>query len=1365
MVNKSRKIKLELVLIIILLSGLLIALGGFLDKALSADSIYYSVIRRLSVGSQVTWVDGNNRSYMFPSVNNMQVFDENDDYLFTFGGVGTPDQQIVSVESVVTNDTHIYIMDSSDGYIKKYDLDGNFVARNSSTLMVVTDMAFDSSGNLYALDSDVDRMYIFDSNLSQLSFWVAPSESSDFEFTPDGSLIIFSDYDNCRLTVYNPSGVFQYYVGRDYANPEMNCPSSVSTLFTDYMLISDQLVDEIQAYQFDDWSLVSTMDMESVNSDSIRGPIRSNINGRLYFPTVSETLELDILRVQYIEGDDLLPPEIVLEELPTEETEDRNVLVTGTTTDQYSTIQRVQYSVGVDSLDWYDCSASDGDFDEAIEAFSCNINPELIKIGENIIYIQSFDDKNNYTIQDEYYVTARIMGIPPSIELDVSPGAVFTVKRPLLSGTSTENVSTVTMVEYQVDYHTEEWKQCSAKDGRFDSSVEEFACYISPAITNSNHRIYFRATDRAGNVQTESNYEYVEITVNGHDELLPRYLVNSIPEHDSNEYADFNNVSDYVEDSEGNYYIANRAKWELRKYSSTDELIYSKTGTLFGENYFSNPYYLALDSEENLYVYNNYIYNGFGLGEVSIFDKNGRFLSTWSNNRQMCANDMIYANGKILIANNCLSRIDVYSKEGVYERSMGSYGVGDGNFLAISRLAVDSDWNIYVTDNYKLSVQVFTFSGSYIRKFGSSGSSLWQFGNWSSLNGITLDASNNVYVIDTAKNRIAQFDTAGNYNSQILYNYGLGPNEVSSGIYSLTLSRTGDFVIAESGLSFIALSGEIVKKFSSFAYTDYGLFNNVNAISVNGATQEIYILDPTNSVIRIYTKDMILLDEVNLFGLSYWTSILVDEDGYIYATGYESSQLIQKYSSEGVLIATFEDVGLCPSDTMIEFDQEGDIWISDPECSGRIFQFNQQGEYLSYLMSEYEFEGSYPWVTSFKVLSDNSLLVRQENDLYRIGEDNKVVSTYNILSVLGEHASVMSFETDFEDNIYLYDNTSKTMSVFDLNFNYLGMISDDPDFYSTIRYASLVDTDLERNMYIFDTMTNRLTKWTPNVRIYLVETNGSTVVEENGDDDSFEISLFGRPDKNVVINISTENQLATLSTSTLTFTPQNWFTPQTVTLTPKNNDVYHGDRSAYVEFSVYSQDQIFNKYPITDLRFTIKDDEPEPPVENSYEINTKGETVYRYVYTKVFSDSATSASTTATTTQDTTDNIPDALPSKIGEVLIKDENGIVVVGASVVLKIIESGTEMAKLDTDVNGIVKFYDINPSRYTLEVRYGNRFQSGEVDFSKLGELDIVRIEFSLIKESENTNILPILLVLSVIPIGVFFSWRRIPKWYVE
>jgi len=84
----------------------------------------------------------------------------------------------------------------------------------------------------------------------------------------------------------------------------------------------------------------------------------------------------------------------------------------------------------------------------------------------------------------------------------------------------------------------------------------------------------------------------------------------------------------------------------------------------------------------------------------------------------------------------------------------------------------------------------------------------------------------------------------------------------------------------------------------------------------------------------------------------------------------------------------------------------------------------------------------------------------------------------------------------------------------------------------------------------------------------VVESSGSTVMSEGGSSDSFTFALASQPGSSVVVSVvSSDLSEASVSVSSLTFTPSNWDVPQSVTVTGVNDGLGDGDQSVNIVLS------------------------------------------------------------------------------------------------------------------------------------------------------------------------------------------------------
>jgi Ca2+-binding RTX toxin-like protein len=86
--------------------------------------------------------------------------------------------------------------------------------------------------------------------------------------------------------------------------------------------------------------------------------------------------------------------------------------------------------------------------------------------------------------------------------------------------------------------------------------------------------------------------------------------------------------------------------------------------------------------------------------------------------------------------------------------------------------------------------------------------------------------------------------------------------------------------------------------------------------------------------------------------------------------------------------------------------------------------------------------------------------------------------------------------------------------------------------------------------------------------ITTIESNGTTVVSENGSTDTFDVVLSRGPLKDVfIILTSSDTSESTIDVNTLTFTPTNWNSPQTITVSSQDDALVDGTGSNTISIS------------------------------------------------------------------------------------------------------------------------------------------------------------------------------------------------------
>jgi len=110
----------------------------------------------------------------------------------------------------------------------------------------------------------------------------------------------------------------------------------------------------------------------------------------------------------------------------------------------------------------------------------------------------------------------------------------------------------------------------------------------------------------------------------------------------------------------------------------------------------------------------------------------------------------------------------------------------------------------------------------------------------------------------------------------------------------------------------------------------------------------------------------------------------------------------------------------------------------------------------------------------------------------------------------------------------------------------------------------------------------------------IAQTDGSTQVAESGTTDTFTVVLDAEPGSDVVVSINSgDTDEATVSPGTLTFTPGNWDTPQTLTVTGADDDLNDGTQTTTITVSVVDaqSDDHFDALGDETISVTTTDDE------------------------------------------------------------------------------------------------------------------------------------------------------------------------------
>ena len=181
-----------------------------------------------------------------------------------------------------------------------------------------------------------------------------------------------------------------------------------------------------------------------------------------------------------------------------------------------------------------------------------------------------------------------------------------------------------------------------------------------------------------------------------------------------------------------------------------------------------------------------------------------------------------------------------------------SYGEGDGQMVWPVSLAVDSQQNVYLTDDWLNRISIFDKDGNYLDKWGvTAGSGDGQINKPA---GITFDKDDNAYLVDSGNNRIQKFTKDGKF----LAKWGeAGTGEGQFNLpWGLTIDNRGDVYVADwrnDRIQKFTSAGEYLAEFGSSG-SEAGQFNRPSDVAVD-KDGDIYVADWRNHRVQVMTDD------------------------------------------------------------------------------------------------------------------------------------------------------------------------------------------------------------------------------------------------------------------------------------------------------------------------------------------------------------------------------------------------------------------------------------------------------------------------------------------------------------------------------